>query len=545
MNRRLSNVRTRQRSGFEYAVNALDTATPYGRKKAGEMKPFFPGEEEELRDELDTLERMVEFKRDYVAQSAELALIFMDMRECTGTVASSKTRTLSTVELYEMKCMLIKIEQITKLFDKTEAPIPDRFIPVSVSRLLDRLDPRQDRMATFYIYEEFSEKLATLREEKRKAELELRKGMKAGKEALKKEKGIVLTPKFDCRISRSDEEQLEKLMAAEELEIAEQDNMWVTFVLKQTEEDAARQEEIEKISLEIEDEEEKVRERLSGEIWKNSKNLFENCERIGELDLTLAKADFAIKHRCVKPVIIEEHRLVIKEGRQMEAEESVTGKGGSYMPVSVELYQGVTCITGANMGGKTISLKMIAQTALLAQYGFFVPCREAEIGLSAYMQMLVGDSQSVERGLSSFGSEMEELKEIFDHCRERSVILVDEIASGTNPAEGAALTKSIIDFLKDKPYITVFTTHFDVPDKDIQKLRAVGLENADFGKIGEEIRYANRKERINIIGKYMDYRLIPAGDGGIPKDALNIASMLGIDKEVIEKAKVYLKGEDA
>ena len=98
---------------------------------------------------------------------------------------------------------------------------------------------------------------------------------------------------------------------------------------------------------------------------------------------------------------------------------------------------------------------------ILAQYGFFVPADKAKVGLSNYMQMLIGDSQSVERGLSSFGSEMEELKQILDNGQDRSVILMDEIASGTNPVEGLALTKSIVDYLIVKPYISLITTHFE------------------------------------------------------------------------------------
>ena len=113
------------------------------------------------------------------------------------------------------------------------------------------------------------------------------------------------------------------------------------------------------------------------------------------------------------------------------------------------------------MGGKTISLKLAGQIPILAQYGFFVPAAKARVGLSNYMQILIGDSQSVERGLSSFGSEMEELKEILDHGQERSLILIDEIASGTNPTEGTALTRSLVDYLIEKPYISLITTHFE------------------------------------------------------------------------------------
>ena len=196
------------------------------------------------------------------------------------------------------------------------------------------------------------------------------------------------------------------------------------------------------------------------------------------------------------------------------------------------------------MGGKTISLKLVGQVSILAQYGFFVPCRRARVGLSNYMQMLIGDSQSVERGLSSFGSEMEELKEILDKSSDRSVLLIDEIASGTNPVEGLALTRSLVDYLKEKPYITLITTHFETvtETEGVINMQVRGLADADFSKLNREIQYANRRERINIISKYMDYRLYRVQrQGHIPKDALNIAKMLGISKEIIDGAQKYLK----
>lgn len=196
------------------------------------------------------------------------------------------------------------------------------------------------------------------------------------------------------------------------------------------------------------------------------------------------------------------------------------------------------------MGGKTISLKLSGMIALMTQYGFFVPCEEAKIGLSGYMQMLIGDSQSVERGLSSFGSEMEELKEILDNSVDRSMLLIDEIASGTNPVEGLALTRSLVDYLKDRPYISLITTHFETvtEDEGVTNMQVRGLKGVDFSKLDKEIRYANRRERIDIIGKYMDYSLdVVKGNREVPKDALNIAKMLGINKEIIEGAQKYIK----
>lgn len=212
--------------------------------------------------------------------------------------------------------------------------------------------------------------------------------------------------------------------------------MSVTFELTKNEAVYALSREMEDLNTAIEDEETIIRERLSREVSAFGGVLLTNCRKIGRLDFALAKAVYAIQHRCVKPEIADEHVVEITEGRQLQVEDILLSKGKTYCPVSISLADGVTCITGANMGGKTISLKLCGLVPILAQYGFFVPCEKARIGLSNYMQILIGDSQSVERGLSSFGSEMEELKEILDNSQDRSILLIDEIASGTNPVEG-------------------------------------------------------------------------------------------------------------
>jgi dsDNA-specific endonuclease/ATPase MutS2 len=319
--------------------------------------------------------------------------------------------------------------------------------------------------------------------------------------------------------------------------------MSVTYVLAPTEADNRIQIKMDQVTADIEEEELKVRENLSREIHKWADAILDGCERIGRLDITLAKALYARKHRCVMPEIVKEHVVEFTDGRHLQVEEIVMKKGGEYCPVSISLSQGVTCITGANMGGKTVSLKLVGQISILAQYGYFVPAAHARIGLSNFMQILIGDSQSIERGLSSFGSEMEELKEIMDNSLDRSLLLIDEIASGTNPVEGLALTKSITDYLKQQPFISLITTHFETvtEDKDVVNMQVTGLANADFDRLDKELRYANRRERINIIQKYIDYRLTRVDNNReIPKDALNIAKMLGIDANIIEKAKQYL-----
>ena len=320
--------------------------------------------------------------------------------------------------------------------------------------------------------------------------------------------------------------------------------MTATFVLKNGEEVDSFREKIEEINATLEEEELLIREILSKKIAAFREVLLENCDKIGKIDFALAKAIHAKTHSCVCPTILSEHKIAITEGRQLVVEEILKKKGKAYLPISLDLQDGVTCITGANMGGKTVSLKLVGLCVLLAQHGFYVPCKSAEIGLSSFVHILIGDSQNLERGLSSFGSEMEELKDILDQSREKSLLLIDELASGTNPAEGLALTKSLVSYLKDKAYISLVTTHFDsvALAGASRNLQVRGLADADFRKLSGEINRANRRERIEIIGKYMDYRLFPVeNEKEIPKDALNIAKMLGIPDQIIEQAKKYME----
>ncbi len=587
-NRRLANTKTKRETGLEYVMFNLDLNTPFGKKQLKELKPFYPGEEEDLRKELDRVDRMIQFVKQNQTLTDKIQEVFMEVKDPSLTVQRSGSVTLSTVELFEVKSLLLQMRQLRKLtmeheigdykgvhspdeckaaagdqdencctpatevaaldMEKDEnAPVvdtvPEEYFLENTEDLLDELDPRKDRMNTFYIYDEFSELLGQYRAKKREYELMIRKEQKQARENLRKQHGVQLTPKFDIVVARSHPD-FEKIQGLDELETVDQDYMSVTFQLKPTDRIRGYIAETEKLNAEIETEEEKVREDLSRKIFQKADVLLANCEKMGALDLALGRAIYSIRHDLIKPEITEEHMIEFEDGRNLQVEDIIKSKGKQYCPVSLSLKDGVTLITGANMGGKTISLKLAGQIPILAQYGFFVPAKKAKVGLSNYMQILIGDSQSVERGLSSFGSEMEELKEILDHGQDRSLILIDEIASGTNPTEGTALTKSLVDYLIERPYISLITTHFEtVTEREgVVNMQVRGLAGCDFTKLNSEIQRANRRDRINIISKYMDYRLQRVENGAqVPKDALNIAAMLGIDKAIVDGAKKYIR----
>ena len=388
-NRRLANVKTRKETGLDYIMFNLDLNTPFGKKQLKEIQPFYPGEEAELRAELDRVERMIHFVRQNKVLTDKMQEVFMEMKDPTLTVQRSGDTALSTVELYEVKSLLLQMRQLRKLTIEHEVgdykgahcvseckpagdgaeglaaengeekdaqvvnTVPEEYFLTDTEDLLDELDPTGDRMNTFYIYNEFSAKLTELRGKKREYEILIRKEQKQKREELRKTQGVQLTPKFDIVLAKSNPD-FERIQALPELEIVDQDYMSVTLQLKPTEEIYKYVNEIEEINAQIEEEEERVRGVLSKKISEKAEVLLENCEKIGALDLALARAVYSIRHDLTKPEIVDEHIIEFEDGRNIQVEDVIREKGKTYCPISLELKDGVTLITGANMGGKTI-----------------------------------------------------------------------------------------------------------------------------------------------------------------------------------------------
>ena len=541
-NRRLANNRTKSETGFDYVTGQLELMTPFGKQEAKAARPFFPGQEEELREEFARVEEFVTFVSKNKQAVERLDEIFMCMKDLSGTVERSSRDILSEVEIFEIKSALLGEVSIRRIIAEADGDIRAEFIPQALDDLLNLLDPRHDRMNTFYLYDEYSEKLSAGRQQKRKIEAEIRRVQKKRKEEIAETSGIVLTPKFDISIPKSSD-KLAKAEAIEDLERVGEDYMSVRFALRADDRVAElRKEQDECIAL-LEEEEAAIRRMLSRKIADHATVMLDNFRRIGRLEYMEAKARYAVKEDLTKPEIRDDFHIEFEDGRQIELAAILRRKGRDYCPISMKLEKGVTCITGANMGGKTISLKLAGLIPLMAQYGFFVPCKKASLGLADFVRILVGDSQSVERGLSSFGSEMEELKDLLDRAKDRSLILIDEIASGTNPVEGLALSKSLVDYLLKRPYISLITTHFETvtEEKGVRNLQVRGLAGADFSRLKRELMLAGRRKRIDIISKYMDYRLtLVENEREVPKDALHIAAMLGIDDEIIDGARKYI-----
>lgn len=209
------------------------------------------------------------------------------------------------------------------------------------------------------------------------------------------------------------------------------------------------------LRLEEEREVARVLAELSADVGARAAAVEANCEALAEIDFVLARARLAEEMRAIAPAIVDEPRLDIYAGRHPLL-------GGRAVPQSFSLgaERRIIVISGPNMGGKTVTLKLAGLLVLMAACGMQVPCADGTaIGGFTRVACGIGDEQSIAENASTFSAHVERLRTILEGADSRTLILIDEIASGTEPAAGAALGVAILEYLLACGARAIVTTH--------------------------------------------------------------------------------------
>ena len=187
------------------------------------------------------------------------------------------------------------------------------------------------------------------------------------------------------------------------------------------------------------------------------------------------------------------------------------------------------------MAGKSVILKTVALAQTLFQFGFFVPAIQAEIALVDEVLLCIGDEQCELNGLSSFASEMLRINRIVQDIKagKNALILIDELARTTNPAEGIAIVNAVLDFLTENEVRSLITSHYRGIQASCRKLRVKGI-------MKEKVKGTLTIHNIN---EYIDYSLIEDNDTSVPQEAMRIARILGVDENLLDRAEIYLHQE--
>ncbi|RFM22898.1 MAG: endonuclease MutS2 [Candidatus Thermochlorobacter aerophilum] len=207
---------------------------------------------------------------------------------------------------------------------------------------------------------------------------------------------------------------------------------------------------------------ERILREVAKSLRQHLEHLLNNQEILCEFDALYAKARFAIETRSVMPELSEQKSLRLVEAYHPWLLLTHKKLGKPTVPLSLELgdEHRALVITGPNAGGKSVALKTIGLLSYMLQFGFLVPCSEtSRFTLFDNIFVEIGDEQSIENDLSTFSSHLQNLKNILDNATSESLVLIDEICSGTDPEEGAAIATAILESLITRRALTVVTTH--------------------------------------------------------------------------------------
>ena len=275
----------------------------------------------------------------------------------------------------------------------------------------------------------------------------------------------------------------------------------------------------EKLINEEKEEENRILRSLSKEIGSYYDILDHNFSIVKRLDMLFAKAMLAKEMDAIKPKLTKEHKLNLIQARHPLLNVK------KVIPNDISFgdnYQGII-ITGPNTGGKTVLLKTVGLLSLMTKFGLLIPCNEGSV-MTIYDDVYcdIGDDQSIQSNLSTFSSHLSRIIEILNKINSQSLVLFDEIGSGTDPLEGSSLAIAILKYLLDRNICFITTTHYS-------KLKIFGFN---------EPRVINASMEFNDKSLTPTYRLLLGVSGS--SNAFNIARMLGLNEEVLEDARRLL-----
>ena len=478
--------------------------TPQGNKLKNSLQLFSNDSRDTLREELGAIDQLQKLVKADHPEVAEAQLHLSRLRELKGTLTRlEKGSLLNDTEFFELKSALSIFDRLGKMKSLLDAAGVNFDDTQSAAALLD---PAGTGNPSFHIYSDYSPELTEIRARKKELERE---------------------------IMQSTGSQRKTLLTQRALLTAQEDK-----------------------------EEESIRRQLGEKLAEWLPQMRNNTNSCAILDFRLAKAILAFRWNGCFPDLVDQQQAAILQNAIHPLVAAMLDKQGlSFTPISIELQQGATVLSGANMGGKSVALKTVFLALLMTQLGYFPICESLQTPLFDFFAFESSREGDLHRGLSSFGLEAVQIRNHYRQSQnQKGLILMDEPCRGTNPSEATAIVQALCNTYGNSDSTFFIATHYHVkPAPGIRFYQVRGInpdaltelsayhsashkttkseDSSPSGLSSLAVDYLQEDLiRVRTIQSLMDYRLEEIdGIHQSPSGAIKIAELLGVDEALLRE----------
>ena len=480
-------VNQQQDIGLDFVLDRLLPLSPLGREKKRALAPFARQERDALQRELDNLGKAVALGDGPALRRFQQGL--MQLRDIRATVSRLKERALDQVELFEIKRYLLLLRGLAADFDQLQTIAHwEGIVLRDVPEALTILDPENSGNPAFSLRDQWSEELAAVREEKRAMEKQIAQAAGEAREALLVQRTAIVLREFEA----------EQRLCAE----------------------------------------------LSQKLTSYQDALAQSLDMLGHLDLLFAKTALVRELGGVQPTLTDKELSFVNMVHPAMAD-SLQRQGAAFTPLSLSLASGAAVLTGANMGGKSVCLKTLALNVYLTHCGLFPFAEKAAVPFFDGLCLVRGEGEDGREGLSSFGGELmaaEAAAKAVHHgfC----LVLFDEFARGTNPAEAVKLQQGALRYFGSSGSVCLFVTHYEaVAARASRRFLVRGIRDLDVAE-GRRMIEAGA-DKLTVLRRFMDYGVEEITDAAVPQKALAVAELLGVEEGLLQAVREeYILRED-
>ena len=468
-------VNQQQDIGLDYVLDRLLPLSPLGREKKRALAPFARQERDALQRELDNLGKAVALGDGPALRRFQQGL--MQLRDIRGTVSHLGEQDLDQVELFELKRYLLLLRGLVADFDQLQASANwEDIVLRDAPEAMAILDPENSGNPAFSLRDQWSADLAAVREEKRAIEKQIAQAAADQREALLLQRTAIVLR----------ESEAEQGLCAE----------------------------------------------LSQKLSPYADAFAHSLEALGRLDLLLAKAALVRELGGVQPVLTDKELSFVNMVHP-DIRDSLKRQGAAFTPLSLSLAPGAAVLTGANMGGKSVCLKTLALNVYLTHCGLFPFADKAAVPFFDGLCLIRGEGEDGREGLSSFGGEL-----MAADAAARAVqngfclVLFDEFARGTNPAEAVKLQQGALGYFNASGSVCLFVTHYEaVAARASRRFLTRGIRDLNV-EDGRRMIEAGT-DKLTVLRRFMDYGIEEITDASVPQKALSVAELLGVEEGLL------------